>query len=68
MRKSRFSEEQIIAILKEHHYNTERPHTSLDGLSPCTFANRSIMGSWATIPTDSGHDRGQHGGRVRIAR
>ena len=25
-------------------YNTERPHTSLDGLSPSTFANRSIMG------------------------
>ena len=25
-------------------YNTQRPHTSLDGLTPFTFANRSIMG------------------------
>lgn len=25
-------------------YNTQRPHTSLHGLSPCTFAKRSIMG------------------------
>jgi putative transposase len=24
-------------------YNTQRPHTSLDGLSPFTFANRSAM-------------------------
>ena len=24
--------------------NTQRPHTSLDGLSPLTFANRSAMG------------------------
>jgi putative transposase len=25
-------------------YNTQRPHTSLDGLSPCAFADRSNMG------------------------
>ncbi len=24
-------------------YNTQRPHTSLDGLAPFTFANRSSM-------------------------
>jgi putative transposase len=24
-------------------YNTQRPHTSLDGLTPFTFANRSAM-------------------------
>ena len=24
-------------------YNTQRPHTSLDGLAPFTFANRSVM-------------------------
>jgi putative transposase len=24
-------------------YNTQRPHTSLDGLTPVTFANRSAM-------------------------
>jgi hypothetical protein len=42
--------------------NTQRPHTSLDGLSPFTFANRS---PWARTLTDSGYDRGQQRGKVR---
>lgn len=36
-----------------HDYNTERPHTSLDGLTPKEFANRTIT------RTDSAYERGQ---------
>ena len=42
-------------------YNTQRPHTSLNGLTPFTFVNRP---PWTTTPTNSGYDRGQQGGKV----
>lgn len=52
MKRSRFSEEQIIGILKEHHacrmiaawrddYNQHCPHSSLDGLTPREYHQRS---------------------------
>ena len=46
-------------------YNTERPHTSLDGLTPAAFATRPKQG---IRRTDSAYERGQVGGRVRRGR
>jgi hypothetical protein len=46
-------------------YNTQRPHTSLEGLTPFTFANRSAVDH---NRDDSGYDRGQQGGKVAARR
>ena len=54
MRRSRFSDKQIIGILNEHHareiiedwridYNLNRPHMTLDGLTPAEYAIWSQM-------------------------
>jgi len=42
-------------------YNTERPHTSLDGITPEAFATRPKPGH---TKKDSPHQRGHIGGRV----
>ena len=42
MKRSRFSEEQIIEEWRID-YNLNRPHTSLDGLTPNEFATRSQL-------------------------
>ena len=42
-------------------YNTERPHTSLEGLTPAAFATRPSQGH---TRTDSAYERGRIGGRV----
>jgi hypothetical protein len=42
-------------------YNTARPHTSLNGLTPAAFATRPASGKWRT---GSAHERGRLGGRV----
>ena len=43
-------------------YNTQRPHTSLNGLTPFALVNRSAMDH---NPNRPGYDRGQQGGKVR---
>ena len=43
-------------------YNTQRPHTSLDGLTPLSLPTGPLR---AITPAASGHDRGQQGGKVR---
>ena len=45
-------------------YNTQRPHTSLGGLTPITLPTGP---PWTTTPTASGYDRGQQGGKVTTA-
>ena len=44
-------------------YNTERPHTSLDGLTPAAFATRPNQRH--TENADSAYERGHVGGRVK---
>ena len=42
-------------------YNTQRPHTSLNGLTPSPL---STGPPWTTTPTDSGYDRGRQKDKV----
>jgi putative transposase len=51
---------QTLALWRAD-YNTQRPHTSLDGLTPSPLPAGP---PWTTTTTDPGYDRGQQGGRV----
>ena len=53
------SEPAVVARLRRIDYNTNRPHTSLNGLTPTEFATRPLRGR---TRTDSTYKRGQTGG------